>query len=109
MLIWSGLGFLVPIIAFVWMLVTSSAVNAAFHDDEYFGAHAWPGLLVIALSASSAWLLARRLDRQPGRRLVDPATGREVILKPRHSLFFTPPRFWPLLVILVGLAIEFAL
>lgn len=46
------------------------------------------------------WPIGRRMN-SGGRVLVDKATGQEVILKPRHSLFFIPVQFWsPILAVI---------
>ena len=107
MLIWSGLGILVPVIMGVCMLLTQLLVGAALHDEKYYGTHAWPILVAMTTTASLVWLLNKRLSRQPGKRLVDPATGKDVLLQPRHSLFFVPLRYWPPLILVIGVVLVF--
>jgi hypothetical protein len=35
--------------------------------------------------------------------LIDKATGEEVVLKPKHSLFFVPVELWPVVFVALGL------
>ena len=108
MLIWSGLGILIPVIVAVCALLSEMVLNAALHDDKYYQSHSWPALLAMTIAAMFVWLLSQRLNKQPGKRLVDPATGKDVILRPRHSLFFVPVRYWPPLLVVCGVALLFA-
>lgn len=107
MLIWSGLGFLVAAIALACMLVVQLLVNAVLHDDKYYQAHAWPGVASMVVAAGLVWVLNRWLDQRPARRLVDPATNKEVILRPRHSLFFVPVKYWPIVLLFIGVSFAF--
>ena len=107
MLIWSGLGFLVAAIFVACMLVMQLLVDAVSHNDKYYGTHAWPGVAAMALAAGLVWALNRWLEGRPARRLIDPATNKEVILRPRHSLFFIPVKYWPVVLLFIGVSFIF--
>ena len=107
MIIWSGFGILVPVIMAVCALLTQLLIDGALHDDKYYDTHAWPATVAMMVTALFVWLLSRRLSQQPGRRLVDPATGKDVILQPRHSLFFVPLRYWPPILMVFGVVLIF--
>lgn len=107
MLIWSGLGILVAAIFVACMLVMQLIVNAVLHNDQYYQTHAWPGVAAMVLAAGSVWLFKRWLDGRPGKRLIDPATNKEVILRPRHSLFFIPVKYWPVVLLCIGVSFVF--
>ena len=107
MLIWSGLGFLVAAIALACMLVLQLLVEAISHNDKYYESHAWPSVAAMALAAGLVWMLNRWLDQRPAKRLIEPATNREVILRPRHSLFFIPVKYWPVVLLFIGVSFVF--
>jgi len=73
MIIWSGLGFLVAVIAFACLLVSELLVEQAFKNDQYYQTHGWPKLAALALAAGIVWLLGNDLNRKQSKRLVDPA------------------------------------
>jgi membrane protein implicated in regulation of membrane protease activity len=103
MIIWSGFGFLVALIGFGCLVLTQFIANALFQNAAYYQTHGWPKLVAFLIAALLVYFLSRVLERQQGRAMIDKATGREVVLKPRHSLFFVPLKYWP--YILVGLGV----
>ena len=58
-------------------------------------------------SALPTLLLGLSLRRRKGRGLIDEASGEKIILRSRHTLFFIPVLFWP--VIFAGAGIGFLL
>lgn len=87
MIIWKGFGILVPLIA-IFGMVGGTVLASVFGFAEM-------GLgLGLGLAAIGNWFIWKAINSQPGKVLVDPQTGQQVILKPTHSLFFIPARFW---------------
>jgi hypothetical protein len=103
MILWSGLGFLVPLIVFAVSLVAELSVESSLHDENYYQSHAWPLAMALIGSAVLTWVLGTYLNRQPGRTVIDKETGREEVLGDvnRHRLFFIPMQYWgPVLAVL---------
>ncbi len=46
-----------------------------------------------------------RLNRNTERRLLDPKTGREVIVRRRHTLFWIPMQYWAPVLGLIGVIV----
>ncbi len=94
MLIWSGWGILVvPVTLLVGGGVTvllGALLNAA-GLDRMAGLALVAGLLA---AAAANWWVGQWLNGRPGRVLLDQATGEQVVLRRRHSLFFIPVRWW---------------
>jgi hypothetical protein len=105
MIIWSGLGFVVAIIGFGCLLLTEVITRSSFHSDTYFQTHGWPKLAALWIAAALVYAVSLWLNRAPGRVMIDKATGEEVVLKKNHSLFFIRVRYWP--YILLGLGVVF--
>lgn len=103
MIIWSGWGIVVPLI--VAAVSALSALVFGFAGEEYLDT----GLSVgVILSAVVVWFVGKHLNERPGRRLVDPETGEDVVLRPAtSSLFFVPVQWWAPLVVIAGLALLF--
>ena len=55
-------------------------------------------LINTGVSSYLLWIIGKRLNRNNLRRLIDPETNEEVILKSNHSLFFIKIRYWGLLL-----------
>jgi hypothetical protein len=105
MIIWSGLGILVAVIAFACLIVSELLVENAFHDNDYYQTHGWPKLAAMLLAAGLVWLLGSYLNKKQARRLVDPSTGEDVVLKPNHSLFFIRMEYWAAILVVLGIAL----
>jgi hypothetical protein len=106
MIIWSGFGFLVAVVGFGCLILTELMTRAAF-DEKYYQAHGWPKLAGIWVAAALVYVLGLWLDRQPGRAMIDKATGQEVVLKRSHSLFFIPVRYWVYIFLVLGIVLLF--
>ena len=99
MLIWKGLGILVPL-----FVVLSLILAVPFTGDA-----AKYGLAFSQLVAAAAiWWTGRALNARPGRLLHDPQTGETVELKATHSFFFIKMEYWAVLVVSLGVAMLFA-
>lgn len=87
MIIWKGFGILVPLIA-IFGIVVGTVVAGMFGFAEM-------GLGIgLGLAAIGNFFIWKAINAQPGKVLVDPQTGEQVMLKPTHSLFFIPAGFW---------------
>lgn len=98
MIIWSGWGILIALIA------GASLVGGAF-ADKALGAGALKGFgipLAAFVAAALTYALARWLAKDEGRVLVDPKTGEQVVLRRGDSFFFIPVRFWTYVFLVMG-------
>ncbi len=87
MIIWSGLGILIPLIA------VFGFVAGIFLASLTGFTAAGPGLGFI-LAAAGNWAVWKAIYPKVPRVLWDPAAGREVVVTPPHSLFFIPAKAW---------------
>ncbi len=103
MVIWSGWGILVVVIA----VVVGGSVTAAatmLLTAAGLGSLAGLGFAAGLLAAAAAnWWAGRRLNGGPGRVLLDQAAGRTVVLRRTHSLFFIPMQWWSVPLAAAGL------
>ncbi len=104
MIIWRGWGILVVIVAALAVVGTQLATTALFGAETYARHNAWLFPLGLALAAPIVWLLGRRLNGRGGRTLVDPATGRRVVVRRDHSLFFIRMEYWAIVLLLAAVA-----
>ena len=89
--IWEGHGYLaalIPIIIFFLYLVIETVFTGS-EDLSSLGV-----IFCLALSSYLLWIIGKRLNRNNNRRLIDPETNEEVILKSNHSLFFIKLQYW---------------
>ena len=95
MVIWSGLGILIPVIAIVGVIIGTFVAGAVGQT------HLGPGigLAIAALVNFGAWKMI--YPKKP-RVLVDPSTGQQVVMNPKHSLFFIPARVWTWLLAILA-------
>jgi hypothetical protein len=93
LIVWSGAGIVVPIMAVITLCITQFATDAAF-GEGFYTAHGIPKLLALWITAALTWLLATALAKQKGRPHYNSRTGQMVMVKTRHSLFFIPVEYW---------------
>ncbi|MFC0385310.1 hypothetical protein [Muricoccus vinaceus] len=99
----SGLGLLV-----ISMLLVSAVATGALAQTGFTMAGR-PDLAFLAASlgllaaAGVNWVVGRRLNRQPGREMIDARTGERVLLRRRHALFWIPMEYWSIPVALAAL------
>ena len=99
MLIWRGLGLVVLVVPFVVLLAAVVLVDAVFGAGTYTSAIGPVLGGSLLLSAGIVAWINRRIERRPVRRLVDQATGEEVILAEKHDFWFVPLRYWPWILV----------
>ncbi len=105
-IIWRGWGFLVLPIMFACALVAEMMGNALTGTGLASNwAHALGYVIATAVGSAGIWIIAKLIvGNKPPRRLVDQATGQEVVIRAdAGSLFFIPTRFWAFIVLGLGL------
>ena len=107
MIIWKGAGFLVAVIAFGMLLLTELSVEALFKDDKYYQTHGWPKLAAFVIAGWIVFFIGNYLNRKQGRVVIEKDTGREVVLKSEHSLFFINVEYWSYILFALGFVFLF--
>lgn len=95
MIIWSGRGILTPLI-----LVASIILFISISSEE-IGVYTFP--LSILLAGVANWFLGKKWNNEPGRIVVDEATGERIELKSNHTLFWIKMEYWGVLFGIIGL------
>ena len=98
MIIWSGLGILIPLIAIAGMIAGTMLAGAL--GNTAYG----PGLGLL-LAAFANWGLWKMVYPKKPKVLVDPQTGRQVLITPKHGLFFIPARAWTWILAVIAIPV----
>ena len=76
-------------------------VVTATGSDVYWDAHTWQYGVALLISAACCWYVGQYFHKRHAKVLLDPKTGKEVVLRTSHSFFFVPIRWWgPVLAII---------
>lgn len=103
MLIFSGYGFLVPIVTFGCLVASEFSVEAITKNEAYYQDHGWPKSAAFFASAIVLFLIGRYVGDPGGRLLTDPNTGEEFYIpKNQQSFFFIPLIWWPAILACLG-------
>jgi hypothetical protein len=94
MIIFSGLGFLPIVFLMIFGFGFATDNNGPMNDKTL----AYIFILTGLASGAMGWWLRNR----PAKVLIDKATGQEVVLRRRHSLFFVPMFYWGPIFIAMG-------
>jgi hypothetical protein len=107
MIIWTGVGFIVAVVAFLMLVLTEFSVEALFRDESYYQSHGWPKLLAFAVAGFIVLVLGKLLNKKEGKVLIEKETGKELVLKKKHSLFFIDIEYWGYILFALGLVFLF--
>ncbi len=103
MLIWQGLGAFAFVIPFMTILVFQLVTQIAGGELAMREHVQVINGLALIISAVIVFVLAQLLAARPVRELVDKATGQDVVLRQRHTMFFVPMRYWAILWAVIGI------
>ncbi len=95
---WRGWGCVVVVIGFIALCL---AILATYALGIYYYTTNVVGLFLI-LAGVVTWFVGKRMNRDRERRLVDPATGEDVIVRNDHSLFSIRVEWWAPVMIVLG-------
>jgi hypothetical protein len=107
MIVWRGRGIVVAVIAFGCLIFVEIATRLRFRDQRYYQTHGWPKLVGFWMAASLVFAFRSWLGDMQGRTLIDKETGQEVNMISKSSLFLIPVRFWPVILIALGVVFFF--
>jgi hypothetical protein len=107
MIIWKGAGFIVAVVTFLILLLTEISVEALTRDDSYYQKHGWPKLAGFTIAGCLVMLIGRYLNKREGKVLIEKETGKEVVLKSEHSLFFINVEYWSYILLALGVVFLF--
>jgi hypothetical protein len=107
MIIWQGAGFIVAVVTFLVLLLTELSVEALTRDDSYYQKHGWPKLAGFIIAGCLVMPIARYLNKKEGKVLIEKETGKEVVIKPKHSLFFINVEYWSYILFVLGVVFLF--
>ena len=104
MIIWSGWGILVPVVAIIGFMVGIPVGVAVSGGDTHLGVII--GFVVGGLlSGVGIFALAKAIEQGTEHRYTDHLNGRLVVIRGNAgSLFFIPSRFWAFIVPVLGIA-----
>jgi hypothetical protein len=96
-IIWRGLGFLVPVIGIAMLLLSRWGFDVLF-GKGYFREHDWPAYAAVGLASVAIGLFGYLLNYRMRKVVHDPQTGEVVGKSPSHALFFVPVQYWALVL-----------
>ncbi len=108
MVIWNGLGVLVVVTGFLGFYIADLLFSKITGNEQFVMENGWAGLVAMLTSAALTYGLHLLLRKQKGRVVIDKETGQEETLRPTHSLFFIPVKFWPAVYGVLGIIIAFS-
>ena len=105
-LVWSGKGYVVPLVAFASSLLTEVLVETLFNDEKYYQEHGWPIFTALAVAGLIVREVAPRIFRE--RKLRDETTGEIVVLKEDHTFFFIHIKHWGIILLICAVIAFYA-
>jgi hypothetical protein len=107
MIIWSGRGFLVAVIAFGCLFATELLTEKYFGDDAYYQRNGWPKLAGFLIAGAIVWWMGVRWRDKRARTVIDKQTGREFVIERKDALFFIPMHYWGPILCVLGVVFFF--
>ena len=104
LIIWRGLGILIPVIVVGFMIVVNLLCNAQF-GSNYWKQHNWPAGIALLGSAITCILCGRYFETR--RRRIAREHKPAGFLPIRNDLFFINYLWWGLIIFIVSLLVLF--
>ena len=105
MIIWRGKVIAVALITFGCLVLSDLASRLISGDDKYYETHGWPKL--IGFWVAAGFVFALRSWFEPAVTGAEIQTGKEVSPPPQNELFFVSVRFWPPILLALGVVFFF--
>lgn len=98
MLVWQGWGItavLFPLLSVLLIeLFVGSVLGSTLPDAKI-----WSVPLAFILSAIPVFILGNKLNKKPGRIVVDQETNEVIELKTKHTFFWLPLQYWSFIIV----------
>lgn len=107
MIIWQGLGILVPVIIGAILFIIPGVFKAVIPHDAFASYFKYISSFSILLGAMAVWFLGKKLNGGKGQMLTDEQTGEKVMLKAKHTLFFINMEYWAIPALIFPVLILF--
>jgi len=107
MIIWSGFGFLVPVIGIGSLVLTQYLTELITQNEQFYKENDWVNILAMVLAAALTLGLHKLLNPPNPKRLIDADTGEEFVLRRSHSFFFIPVKWWTFIFLVFGTIVMF--
>ncbi|EKE75233.1 hypothetical protein [Gallaecimonas xiamenensis] len=101
LIIWRGLGWLVPVVVVAGFLVGQLLIDAVL-GEGFYTSHPWPKVAAAVWVAVLVAVLGYVLNYKKRPLRTDPESGRQW-KAPSHTLFFIPVEFWSVIVLVLFL------
>ena len=103
MIIWSGLGFLVPALTFSSLVFAELTTEIIFANENFYQENAWPMAAGFLLAGLVVQVAAKVIKDPEPRMMVVEKTGERVLSgSPRHTFFFIPMKYWAFILPALG-------
>jgi hypothetical protein len=93
LLVWRGLGYLVPLLTLLSMVAMEALMRATTGNRHFYQAHGWPKLLGLWIGATVVWLFGRSLVKKGDAH--------------NHAFMRVPVHYWAPVLALAGVAAAF--
>ena len=96
LIIWRGLGWLVPVILFSSFVLSQGLVDAIYGED-FYTSNEWPKYLAILICSLGTAFLGYTFNHNKEIKTVG-IVPRELEKPPSHALFFIPIEYWAIII-----------
>lgn len=102
MFIWSGFGFLVPLILIINTVLLQFFINNIFNNPSFYQQHIWPHSLTLCITGIFCYILSCFFKRKK-KVYIDTETKENVILTKKHGFFFIDIKYWAIILPAIGI------
>lgn len=103
MIVWSGLGFLVPVILIINGIIVDLLCGLITGNSQFYDQNKWPLTVVLIITGILCWFLGKYLNKPNDKIYIDKETGKEVQLRKSHRFFFIKMQYWGPILGVIGI------
>ena len=107
MVIWTGFGIVVPVIALATLVMVQLGIDGIM-GDNYYTTHGWPKLLGCVLTGIVMYPIGYLMNRPKEKVVGEHFDQQTIVVKPNHTFFFVPVQYWSVIIIAFGIYMSVA-
>jgi hypothetical protein len=107
MIIWRGRGIVVAFFTFGCLVLVDLFTRLTSGNQQYYETHGWPKLVGFWVAAGLVYARRSWLEGEHESEPVAEEIGKKIKPASRSELFFVPVRFWPPILLGLGVVLFF--
>lgn len=105
LIIYKGKGWLVVVFVFACSFIANLLTNWITGNEQFWNNNKWPFCISLLAASILSFTVGYYLSSQESKIYIEKDSGKEIEIKPDHSLFFIRVTYWGPILLLIAIAV----